>query len=143
MAKTEEELICGPVDWAALEREPGGPLALVARMNPDLAQRIADLGLTAEYEPGPDLLFLRIGPSVPALTMDVDQSIGVRVAPTTWKIVGVDVIGVCRSPGDPALRPIVVALMALALPPSAAARGDSPTRAERLAAQIRALLPAA
>ena len=97
------------LDMAALEREHREWIREIIAANGDLAQRMAQLGITSEYDENEDILFVTIGPPVEALTETVANCVGSRVDPDTLKLVGLEILHAqdvaIKSPGDDGLAP--------------------------------------
>jgi hypothetical protein len=80
------------IDFATLETPAPFTVATIRQHNADLSERLAHLGITAEYDPDPDILFLTLGAPQPAITESLDNWIGLRLEPATWKLVGIDLL---------------------------------------------------
>jgi hypothetical protein len=119
-------------------------LRAIVEANGDLAVRLAQLGVAADYNPDLDIFMLTIGPPAEALTESIDNSIGVRVDPRTLKLVGLEILNLHGSMRNAAVA-CIVALVATILSPQAVPRPEGVVidLHERLAGGIRELLPAA
>jgi uncharacterized protein YuzE len=120
-----------PLDWAALEREHRDSLAAILNANQDLAERIQRLGVTADYDPSDDVLYISIGPSTAAVAESIDNTIFLRVEPDTLKLASIEVWGVrSAAPTDSKVVALLLDLVHRAGAPAP----------ERLAADIRELI---
>jgi hypothetical protein len=77
---------------AAVEHEHHEWIQEIMAANRDLAQRMAQLGIQSEYDDTEDILFVTIGPPAEAYTETVGNAIGLRVDPTTLKLVGLEIL---------------------------------------------------
>ncbi len=77
----------------ALEREHEAALERSVAANQDLPDRVRALGAMVYYDPEDDVLLLTVGKPAPAITETVDDFLLLRLEPETWKIIGVEILG--------------------------------------------------
>jgi uncharacterized protein YuzE len=110
--------------------------------NADFGRRVRSLGVHASYDPEDDLLSVVLGEPVPAITESVDNTLYVRIDPTSRKIVGFEVFDLRSHLAEqPSYLDIILSLLNLinGRPPDgvADAMGEA---SDRLTAAFRELV---
>jgi hypothetical protein len=109
MAATPEPLI------AAWQAEHRAFLRRVRAANRELCAGRETEPLHADYDSETDILLLWFGEPRAALTVDIDNSVSVRVLPDTLQVVGCEVRSLLQAPAPPALAPAFQRARALAM----------------------------
>ncbi len=124
------------VDFATLDTAAPFTVATIRQHNGDLPERLARLGITMEYDPDPDILLLTLGAPQPAITESIDNWIGLRLEPVTWKLLGMDLLNL-RASRPAEIGAVVHLLCKAATLGERRDSGPAPTQvAEQVAAAI-------
>jgi hypothetical protein len=124
------------LDVATTDTPAPFTVAAIRQHNGDLPERLVQQGISVEYDPAPDLLFLTVGAPQPAITESIDNWIGLRLEPATWKLLGIDLLS--PKAAHPTEIGVLVRLLAAAttLAEQRHAGSTAPAAAEQVAAAI-------